>query len=107
MFSTELLLVWPVGHMDSHIADWVAKLSQGKEMVTFHLECDALTCRAIRNTLYCVWQSDRGMGRDFWRTCKRGKVILKQCRCLNVFFIASELKPASITSRKFPFWFGT
>ena len=28
LFITELLLVWPVGHMDRHITDWVTKPSQ-------------------------------------------------------------------------------
>ena len=28
MFITELLLVWPVGHIDPHITDWITKPSQ-------------------------------------------------------------------------------
>ena len=52
MFVTELLLVGPVGHIDPHMKDWVSKCL---ETATYQLECDALTYRAIRVTLYCVW----------------------------------------------------
>ena len=52
LFMTELLLVWPVGQMDSHIKDCVTKLSQVPETAAYQFECDNLTCRAIRNTLY-------------------------------------------------------
>ena len=69
-FITDLLLVWPVDHMDPHITDWVTKpIEVTWTVATYQLECDALTYRAIYKTLYCVWQSDRAMGRDFWRNC--------------------------------------
>ena len=38
--------------MDPHIADWATKPCP--EMTTYQLECDAVTYRAIRNTLLCV-----------------------------------------------------
>ena len=38
IYITELLLVWPVGHMNPYITDWVTKS-----------ECDALTYRTILN----------------------------------------------------------
>ena len=73
MFITELLLVWPVGHMDPLL------------------------------NLCCVYQSERGMGWDFWSTCKRGTVISNQRKRLHVIFTPPELKPASASSRTFPF----
>ena len=57
MFITELLLVWPVDHMDPDITDWVTKPSQlpwaGNKMWP-QFECDTLTYRVIRNTIYIV-----------------------------------------------------
>ena len=47
LFMTELLLVWPVGQMDSHIKDCVTKLSQVPETAAYQFECDNLTCRTI------------------------------------------------------------
>ena len=73
IFITELLLVWALGHADPHLTDWITKPSQVPrefELATYQFECDALTYRAIHNTLYCIWRSDRGMGR-------RGRIILK------------------------------
>ena len=79
MFITELLLVWPVSHMDPLLS--------------------------LYSLLYVTkWQRN---GWDFWRTWKRETVILKPRRHLNVVFTSSELKPASVSSRTFPFWFGT
>ena len=77
MFGTELLLVWPVGHMDANITDWPLNQVKSPEMAIYQIECDALTFRAIRNTLYYVWQSHRRIKRDFWINCKGGRVILK------------------------------
>ena len=77
MFITELLPVWPVGHMDSHITDWVTKPSQVPWLETYQFKCDPFTYKAIRNILCCMRQIVRGMGRNFWRTCKREKVISK------------------------------
>ena len=75
---TELLLVLPVGHMDP--------------LLTLY-------------SLLCVTKWKR-KGWDFWRTCKRTTIILGQCRRLDVIFTLSELKPDSVSSRTFPFWFG-
>ena len=52
--------------MDPNITD-CANINQAKcpEMATYQLECDTLTFRTIHNTLYCVKQSDRGIGRYF------------------------------------------
>ena len=74
---TELLLVWHAGYMDPHYQIGSLNLAKCPELATYQLECEALTYRAIGNTLYCMWQIDRGMGRDLWRTCKRGSLILK------------------------------
>ena len=46
--------------MDPHIT-----LAKCSEMATYSRECDALTYRAIRNTLYCLQKTDRGMSKDF------------------------------------------
>ena len=78
VFITELLLVLPVGYMDP--------------LLTLY-------------SLLCVTRC-RGMGWDFWRTCERRTVILKQHRRLDVIFTLSELKPDSVSSRTFPVWFG-
>ena len=77
------------------------------ELATYQFECGALTYRAICNTLYCLWLSDRGLGRDFWRNSRIVKVILKQRRPLNVGCTVSKLEPASVSFRTFPFWFRT
>ena len=46
--------------MDPHIAE--TKLSA---LVRYQVKRDALICKAVRNTLYCEWQSDRRMRRGF------------------------------------------
>ena len=45
------------------------------------------------------------MGRDFWRNCRREGDIFKYCRRFKIVFTAYELKPGSVSSRPFPFWF--
>ena len=48
--------------MDPHVSDWVTKSSQVPrefELATYQFEYDTLIYRAIRNTLYCMLQSDR------------------------------------------------
>ena len=67
-------------------------------MAIYKIECDALIYRAICNTLYCVWQSERKIGEDFRITCKKGGSFWN-----NIVFTAPELKPASVSSRTFPF----
>ena len=50
-------------------------------------------------------QNDKGIRRGFSRAYKMWMIIMKYRRPLNVVFTASELKPTSISSRNFPFWF--
>ena len=45
------------------------------------------------------------MGRDFWRNCRKEGDIFKYCRRFKIVFTAYELKPGSVSSRPFPFWF--
>ena len=43
MFISTLLLVWPVGHMYSHVADWITKCGQVPrefELTTYQSEFD-------------------------------------------------------------------
>ena len=78
VFITELLLALPLGHMD-HL---------------LNLYC-----------LLCVTNWQENGVRVFWRTCKRRTVILKQHRRLDLVFTLSELKPDSVSSKPFTFWF--
>ena len=98
-----------LGQMDPHIINWVTKSVQVPrefELATGQIECDALDGWVIPNTLYCMWQSDRGMVGCFSRNSKRERAIWKFCKPFNVVFSTSELELVSVSS-SFPFWFRT
>ena len=104
---TALLIVWTVGHMDAHLTDWITKPVQVSGqflLATYQFECRAVDFWVICNTRYCMWKSYRRMAISFSKTCKRGSIIFKLHRFLNV---ASELGTASISTSTFPFWFRT
>ena len=61
-------LVWTAGHMGPHKIDWFTKPAQVPrefELAAYQFECDPLDYWAILNTLYGMWQSDKGMARGF------------------------------------------
>ena len=59
IFITKLLLVWHVGHPDSHITDWVTKPSQVPWTVNLPTWMWCLNL-----VILLEWQSDRDMGKN-------------------------------------------
>ena len=78
VFITELIQVLPVGHM--------------YPLLTLY-------------SLFCGTKSQRN-GWRFLKNFEKKDIILRQHRRLDVVFTLCELKPDSISSRSFPFWFG-
>ena len=98
----ELLLVWPVGHMDPHIADCVTKPSQMPWSGNLPIWMWRIN---LHSHLYysLMWLR---MGENFEELAKEGgEFILKWKGHLNV--VSQNLEPASIFFSTFSFWFET
>ena len=80
-------------------------------MFVYHWIITSLTCRSLKPSVGSLLSTvcnkvTEGWGEIFEELTKEGQSLWKEHTCLNV--VASfELKPASVSSRTFPFWFGT
>ena len=107
LFINELLLVWPVGHMDPHTTDWTIKSRQVSWTGNLPTWMWHFNPRAIHNTLYCMWQGDKSNGERFLKNLKKREGHFQIILSLNVIFTTSELESSCISFRTFQYWFGT